>query len=394
MPKPASLRPRRLPSLSDDAAQWVVNVPAILSPTGKRQRFFFATEQIAKTECELLKTRKINFGHSLSSLSAARIAEASACYQRLELEAPGVTLTAALNGFLEQHRARHQSVPLSVLWERFLASRTDATLGYRQDLASVFRRLKSLANLIATDVTTDHIESALVGFPPAYRKAAMCYLRAAFNFAIPRWLSRNPIDAMEFSKIVRDHVEVIAPATVEKLLVDALANDRELVPFLMFSFYAGIRPEGELTKLLWSDIDLGAKEHHVTIRPTVAKKRRKRWIDLSANALAWLDAYRAAGGQMDGSVVPFSASTLRRKRRRNALAAGLDSWPQQGARHTYCSCWLRQHGDINRLVIQAGHESAATMWNHYYQAVTPEVAAAFWSIFPPISEERRIVAFA
>jgi len=29
----------------------------------------------------------------------------------------------------------------------------------------------------------------------------------------------------------------------------------------------------------------------------------------------------------------------------------------------------------------------------YYQAVTPEAAAAFWSIFPPAAEERRIIAF-
>jgi integrase len=190
-----------------------------------------------------------------------------------------------------------------------------------------------------------------------------------------------------------DGVEVIAPSIVEKLLFDALANDPGLVPWHVFTFFAGVRPEGEMSKLLWSDVDLGAKEHHVTIRPTLAKKRRKRWIDLAPNALRWLEAYRSAGGKMEGKVVPFSASTLRRKRRRNALAAGLSEWPQQGARHTYCSCWLRQHGDINKLVIQAGHESAATMWQHYYQAITPEAAAAFWSIFPPTADERRIVAF-
>jgi integrase len=99
-------------------------------------------------------------------------------------------------------------------------------------------------------------------------------------------------------------------------------------------------------------------------------------------------------------VTSFRASSsdtdkiLRRKRRRNALAAGLAEWPQQRARHTYCSCWLRQHGDINKLVLQAGHESAATMWDHYYQAVTTEAAAAFWSIYPPMAEQRRIIAFA
>jgi integrase len=219
-------------------------------------------------------------------------------------------------------------------------------------------------------------------------------LRAGFNFGIRSgWLKENPIDRIEFTKVIRDQVEVILPNIVEKLFLDALANDLELIPFLVCAFYAGIRPEGELLKIQWSDIDLSATEHHITIRPTVAKKRRKRWIDLSVNALAWLGEYRDRGGKLEGRIVPFSASTLRRKRRRNALAAGLAAWPQQGARHTYCSCWLRQHGDINKLVLQAGHESAQVLWNHYYQAVSSDAAAAFWAIYPPQKKERRIVAF-
>jgi integrase len=395
MAKVSSLRPTRLASRDNREGQWCVNIPSELSPTGKRQRLFFATRFAADTVCEQLKTRKINFGHSLSTLSAVRIAEASTCFTRLERDAPGITLTAAVTGFLEQHRARTSSVSMSVLWERFLASKADASPTYRQELTSTFRRFElSLAGLIASDVSPESIESALTGFPPAYRNAAMRYLRAAFNFGVRSgWLFTNPIDRMEFGKIVRDQVEVIAPATVEKLLFDALANDRDLVPFLVFAFYTGVRPEGELSKLLWTDIDLAARENHVTIRATVAKKRRKRWIDLSNNALAWLEAYRAAGGETHGAVVPFSPSTLRRKRRRNARAAGLDTWPQQGARHTFCSSWLAKHGDINRLVVMAGHESASVLWNHYYQAVTPADAAAFWSIFPPAAEERRILEF-
>jgi len=54
--------------------------------------------------------------------------------------------------------------------------------------------------------------------------------------------------------------------------------------------------------------------------------------------------------------------------------------PQQGARRTYCSAWLRQHGDINKLVLQAGHESPHGVWDHYYQAMTPGDAASVWNI--------------
>ena len=238
MPKSPSLRARRLPSRDNREGQWCVNVPAVLSPAGKRQRLFFGTKLEAETECERLKTRKANFGHSLSSLSASRIAEASACYQRLDQEAPGVSLSDAVTGFLKRYRTQSSSVPMSTLWDRYIDSRTDSTPGYRQDLRSAFNRLDCLAQLLASDVTEDQITDALTQgkFPPAYRKAVMAYLRAAFNFGIPRWLTQNPINGMEFAKVIRDQVETIAPDRVERLLIDALFSDRDLLPFRVFSF--------------------------------------------------------------------------------------------------------------------------------------------------------------
>jgi integrase len=190
--------------------------------------------------------------------------------------------------------------------------------------------------MIASDITPQNIEEAIAGFPPSSKNAVLAYLRAAFNFGIRTGVvHENPVDRLEFTKIIRDQTEVLTPETVENLLLDAMNNDLGLIPFLVLAFYGGVRPDGELQKVLWSDLNLNAKKHHLTIRSTVAKKRRKRWIDLSGNALAWLSEYQARGGQMDGRITPFSASTLRRKRRRNALAAGLAEWPQQAARHTW-----------------------------------------------------------
>jgi integrase len=348
----------------------------------------------AEVECELLKTRKVNFGHSLSKMSPAQIAEASACYSKLESACPGVTLSHAVGEFIDFYRRRTVSVSLRSLFDAFLESKHEANRNYQRELRNVFERVGQLNDVVVSEIDPQQINQALKDFPDGNRNAALRYLRAAFNYGIRRgWLTENPIGRLEFKKRLRDQVEVIPPAIVEKLLSDALANDLELVPSLVFAFFCGVRPDGELTKLLWSDIDMSAREHHVTIRATIAKKGRKRWIDLSENALAWLGEYRNRGGKMEGPIFPLSAITLRRKRRKNALAAGLDALPQQGARHTWASAWLRQHGDINKLVLQAGHESPTVMWNHYYHAMTPEAAAAFWTIYPPPAEERRIVDF-
>src|SRR5262249_34251828 len=147
---------------------------------------------------------------------------------------------------------RNTSVPTATLFERFVQSKAGASTPYRQELNSTFRRLASLQDTVASDLTAQQIDASLGGFPPAHRNAALRYLRAAFNFCIRSgWLKENPVKGLEFTKIIRDTVEIIPPPIVEKLLLDALANDIELLPFLVLSFYAGIRPDGELQKLLW-----------------------------------------------------------------------------------------------------------------------------------------------
>jgi len=44
------------------------------------------------------------------------------------------------------------------------------------------------------------------------------------------------------------------------MLNHALENDLQLVPFLVFGFFAGIRPKGELMKLRWPDVQPEASE--------------------------------------------------------------------------------------------------------------------------------------
>lgn len=137
-----------------------------------------------------------------------------------------------------------------------------------------------------------------------------------------------------------------------------------------------------------SSIDLTDKV--VRLPAAITKKRRLRFIDLSANAISWLEAYKRCGGNVEGSVMPFTADELRDHHRANWLrVVGADKdgnakrrWIQQGMRHSYCSYWLALHNDIDRLVLQSGHESKEVMWRSYYRAATKAQAEKFWSIEP------------
>jgi integrase len=169
---------------------------------------------------------------------------------------------------------------------------------------------------------------------------------------------------------------------VAKMLNHAFENDLQLLPFLVLGFFAGIRPDGELQKLEWTDVLF--EEKTIVIRPEVSKTNRRRFPKLSVNAQSWLEAYKLRGGVMEGKIVPFTPSMLRRKRRENwSAAAGENAkWIQQGMRHTFCSNWLALHKDVNELVLQSGHDSVDTMWRNYHKGVTDKEAEKFWSIRP------------
>jgi integrase/recombinase XerD len=152
------------------------------------------------------------------------------------------------------------------------------------------------------------------------------------------------------------------------------------LPFLVLGLFCGIRPDGELQKLEWSDIDLNDKV--VTIRPEVSKTKRRRFVELSNNAKSWLQLFIKRAGIQQGPIVRYNYSELRTHRTDNWKAAGIKTWPQQGMRHTYCSNWLAKHKDINKLVLQSGHDSVDTMWRHYHRGTIEAEAKKFWAIRP------------
>jgi integrase len=115
------------------------------------------------------------------------------------------------------------------------------------------------------------------------------------------------------------------------------------------------------------------------LRAAITKKKRTRFVDVSANAFAWLNEYRRRGGKTIGKVVPFTVHELRTHHRENWVRSvgvnedgrPLQSWIKQGMRHSYCSYRLVANGnDTDTLVIQSGHDDKNVMWESYYRATT------------------------
>ena len=383
MPRTAILKPAfREARDKQGLAAWAVNVPANLSPTGRRQELFFSTKADAKVECEKLKARKDNFGSSLTAMTPARIAEAAEAFKILD--PINVDLLTAVRGYVKSHKARSASIPFLKLFNLYLDAKQDRNPRYLQELRITRDRMPQLHTKLVCDISYRDLEPILNGMTPGARNPVMRYLRAVFFYGIKRgYLTENPIARLDFAERPRREVETIPADQVSKMLNHALETDLELLPFLVCGFFCGIRPDGELQKLEWRDIDFSDSDSAVVIRPEVSKTNRRRFIDLSDNAKAWLKTYVGRGGTLAGRIVPFNYSQLRTHRKANREAAGITQWPKQGMRHTYCSNWLAKHGDINKLVLQSGHDSVDTMWRHYHRGTTKAEADKFWNIRPP-----------
>ena len=78
MPRVATIKPTQIKSRKDQGfSSWCLSIPENLSETGKRQRIFFETKREADTAAEIVRTRKENFGVSLSRLSPVQLTEAA-----------------------------------------------------------------------------------------------------------------------------------------------------------------------------------------------------------------------------------------------------------------------------------------------------------------------------
>jgi integrase len=241
-------------------------------------------------------------------MTPARIAEASEAYKLLDPHHIG--LLDAVRGFLDDHKQRTASIPFGQRFDAFLEAKANRSAKYLTQLRWAKERFSALHEKLSSDISVRDLDELLKGEKATVKNAFLRYLRAVLSWGVKRdYLASNPVLKMDFEQVTKGETEIFEPKIVQALLDDCLKNDLEILPFRVIGFFCGVRPDGELPRLLWSDIDLTDKV--LKLRAEITKKRRLRFVDLSDNALAWLDAYRRSRGNVEGSVVPFTADELR-----------------------------------------------------------------------------------
>jgi len=386
MSRQAKLKPSYLQSRQS----WGVNIPKELSDTGARRQMFFDTKAEASALCEQLKARKDDFGLSLLDMSPAKITEASEAYRLLQPY--NIGLLDAVREHLQRYLESTSSRPWRAVFDEYVGMPKKRSLKYSKDLKETGESMRSLDETLVSEISPQAIDEVLSGYAPSTRNAKLRILRAVFNLGVKRkYLRESPIDQLDFAELETSEVEVFTVNQAANLLQAALDCDLQMLPWFVFGLLCGIRPDGELGKLDWDSVHLAEKQ--VVIPSEVSKTKRRRFVDLLPNAVAWLEEYRQRGGASSGKIALRPKATLIKRRKRVQTKAGVNKWIQQGMRHSYCSYWLAKHEDVNKLVLQSGHTDPQTMWDSYHRGVTREEAEKFWSIVPA-EADAKIIAFA
>ena len=61
---------------------------------------------------------------------------------------------------------------------------------------------------------------------------------------------------------------------------------------------------------------------------------------------------------------------------------GIEAWPHDCLRHSFCSYYLAYHEDAAETALQAGH-TEGILFKHYRALVEKEEAEKFWKLMPP-----------
>jgi integrase len=364
------------------AKGWRLNIPASLSPAGKRSRRFFSTREKAEGFAAQLRMQLARHGLSAPILPPVQADSAVRAFSMLGKNAAPETLVDCVREYLTRRKTRLASVSFEAAFAQFEAAQSRSA-SYAQSLRQFRARLSALHGRMLCDITAQDIEAAMEDFPPTVFNYGLRILGGLFNYGRKRDLcSTNPVEKLDRKKLPPKEIEIYGPAEVAALLD---AAEPSLIPWLCLCLFAGLRPS-EARKAVWSDCDF--TEKFIRVRAVVSKTHRPRAIPMEPNLREWLLPYRREDSTL---IAPQGVNVLRSQLRGAHQVSGVRQI-KHGPRHSYASYLLARDQQIDALILNMGHEDAATTFRHYHRCASQRAAKTFWSIRPPTSATEKIVA--
>ncbi|MCW1922682.1 site-specific integrase [Luteolibacter arcticus] len=394
------------PRFDKSRQEWVLSIPARLSPTGARRRLFWARgeEQEAIDYADKLKTGLDHFKdrakdispdlmraavkwndvvmeygfHGLEHFCATKLAE-------LDAASKSPTLSSLLDAFEKDHQKNWSPQYLGKRWKPF-----------RKRLHEVEpKKISVLDESFWRDWLAEWKKADKPG-PTTYNQQ-MGMLRSIFELTAARKVHPiNPFSDLPGAKDAKKAVPVSSPAEVRRLLAAAWEHDREMVPYFATCYFAGLRPDSEAKRVRFEHFDW--KEGHLKVGVTKTDDNPTRHVHIEDALRQWMRAWM----RKKGSIIPDNFA----KRRRRLIYGfhttpgatigdeakwkQLVPWGHDISRHTYGSMWEAAHrgeeGSVETLVANMGHVDFKTFRRYYLNSRPRSEGAEFWAIRPPTAD--------
>jgi integrase len=382
-------RTKFLPKQTPDG--WRINVTGKFTESGKRERWFYRTKELATQAGQDLRDKRDKHGESAKSISAS-LAEQAVAAARV-LEPFGVTLLEAAQRIAEIESRNLASATVEMATSLFTTAKETLSVKQTQAIRHMNNHLladfpgRLLSTITGTEIA-NHLEARTGG-------AAAFNARLRLLTTFWRWCG-NPNRGWCHAEALK-HVErkeqrsgeigVLSAAEARMLIQTAEKHYSDCVPGFAIALFTGIR-QSEIERLEPEDLtEVGI---NVPIAAN-AKSDRRRFIEMPTPLAAWLKAY-----PIGETVLP---SNWRRKEMAVRRLAGwrvwcdllepreapetLPEWPQNALRHTAASVALALGKPIETLIFEHGHaEGVTTLKAHYIGRMTKKEALAIQSLGP------------
>jgi integrase len=367
----------------------IVSYPDILPDgTSKRRKSYFSTREGA---------------NSFAAERRAEIASHGAKHAHVTDDE-----RASLIRFRTWNESRQSPISLSTLINEAIAARDsstvtctvqqliDARINQAQRKQSSKRHLDDLTHRLdrfattfgkrnAGDVEPSQIEQWLHGLalsPISFANFKRA-INSVFSFAVKQGrLPSNPVTRVEAPKITHSAPAILTPGQVHAVLSAATPRLRVL---LVLQAFAGVR-RAEAERLSWAHIHLDTASPCIELPSEVTKTNRRRSVELSPNAVAWLKPLATSSGAPLG----LSATIYRSELGKAAKVAEIQ-WEENLLRHSYGSYRLAQIKNAAQVAEEMGN-SPQVVRTHYQNLVRPESVALYWKITPKRISEK-VLAF-
>jgi integrase len=355
---------------------------------GRRYQRSFATKAMAEQHAADLREKLAEHGESALLSDPERLRFQAA---RERLATVGATIEEAVEFLLQHRRPLREPITLEDLQKRCTDDKE--RLGMRPHYVAQFKcSCKSFVEgrelRHAHTVTREDVQAWISGngWKPKTQRVYLGDLRTLFAWAVQeRYVSANPIsttgpNAIRLAEPEESEIGTLSVEAVKALLDTAAAvpereaeDFRGLLWYVVLGTFAGIRPD-ELQRMSRDAVLL--EDRHVVVAGAHAKTRRRRIVDLTENAVAWLLLDR----QREGPVCP---KNFVRRWERLRTVAKVGTWPHDGLRHTFASMHYALWQNESLLKAQLGHAGREdVLFSHYRALKTRREAAEFWALRP------------